>query len=557
MKWRIGGLKMKYLLIPGVIVLICAFIITGCSATSTTPATSPAAAPATKVAAPTTAAAPVTTAPTALATTAKPTAAATTATPISGGTITYIDPTTVGGPLGLPWLNRQNYNGFQLCLECLVDSDKDGTMVPRLAESWDLSASPNPSITFHLRKGVKFHDGTDFNAQVLVWNLKKYAEGGYFVASRYTKSYDIIDDYTLRLNLTEWRTTLLGAFNMAPLVSQAAFEKNGEDWARWNMVGTGPFKQSAFNRDVSLTAVKFDNYWQKGKPYLDQVQYVNVVDELTRLATLRSGKGEICDLNKSGKAAIALKNDGYQIYTQSSGALALIPDSVNAASPWSNIKVRQAAEYAIDKDAIAKAFGYGFTSAAYQWYPEGAWAYNPAIVQRKYDPAKAKQLMTEAGYPNGFKSVIISDNTANKDIATAVKSYLDTVGITVELDFPAAARFTDYSQGKWDNALLFTTMRAGAQPTQGMSFTSEPRTQYKSNKNPDGWMTLYNKMNTTLTLEQQNVWASFKAMSDDVMLIPIMYAYDMIEVSPKLQEHSFGKLANAVTWNVSGAWLSK
>lgn len=550
---------MKYLMIPVVIVLICAFIITGCSTPSTTPAASPAATPTAKTA-------PVSTQPAATAaapaTTAKPTVSATASAPstsaVSGGSLTYIDPTTVGGPLGLPWLNRQQYNGFQLSLECLIDVNRDGTIMPRLAESWETNADPNnPSITFHLRKGVKFHDGSDFNAQVVVWNLKKYAEGGYLVTTRYIKSYDVLDDYTLRLSLKEWRNSLLGAFNMSPVVSQAAYEKNGEDWARWNMVGTGPFKQSDFNRDVSLTAVKFDNYWQTGKPLLSQVQYVNVVDELTRLALLRSGKGDICDLNKSGKAAFALKSEGYQIVTQPVGVLSLIPDSVNADSPWSNIKVRQAAEYAIDKDAVAKTFGFGFTSSAYQIYPEGFWGYNPAIASLKYDPAKAKQLMTEAGYPNGFKSTIISDNTINKDIATAIKSYLDTVGINVELDFPAAARFTDYSMGTWKNAILFTTLRAGAQPTQVLTFTAEPRTQYKSNKNPDNWMPTYNKIMTTPALDQKVYWDGLKAISDSEMLIPVIYAVDVMEVSPKVQNHSIGTLQNAITWNVSGASISK
>ncbi len=476
--------------------------------------------------------------------------------PQYGGTLrianTYVPPPRMGVPgrvnVGGPWVEP--------IVDKMLRVNKAGQLVPHLVESWKY-AEDGLHLTLHARKGVKFHDGTDFNAKVVVWNLQKYKEGGYLVTSRYIKSTDILDDYTLRLNLTQWRNTLLGAFNMSPLVSEAAYEKNGEDWARWNMVGTGPFKQSDFNRDVSLTAVKFDNYWQTGKPYLSQVKYLNVVDESTRMALLRSGTGDITDLNKSGKAAIALQNEGYKIITQPVGILSLIPDSVNADSAWSNIKVRQAAEYAIDKDAIAKAFGFGFTTAAYQVYPEGYWGYNPAITQHKYDPAKAKQLLTEAGYANGFKSTIISDNTINKDIATAIQSYFDAVGIKVELDFPAAARFTDYSMGTWNNALLFTTLRAGAQPTQVLTFTAEPRTQYKSNKNPDNWMDTYNKMMTTPALDQKIYLDGLKAQADSEMLVPVIYAVDIMEVSPKLQDHSIGTLQNAVTWNVNGAWLSK
>jgi ABC-type transport system substrate-binding protein len=122
---------------------------------------------------------------------------------------------------------------------------------------------------------------------------------------------------------------------------------------------------------------------------------------------------------------------GYQVYTQISGTLSLMPDSGNAASAWSNIKVRQAAEYAIDKAAIAKTFGFGFSTAADQWYPKGMLPYDPSIPGRKYDVAKAKTLLTEAGYPNGFKTKMIGDPTVNKDIVVALQAYLSAVGIGV------------------------------------------------------------------------------------------------------------------------------
>jgi peptide/nickel transport system substrate-binding protein len=102
---------------------------------------------------------------------------------------------------------------------------------------------------------------------------------------------------------------------------------------------------------------------------------------------------------------------GYKIISQTAGAQALIPDSANADSPWSKLKVREAAEYAMDREAIARTFGYGYWKAAYQAPSPEAPAYVASIPGRKYDTAKAKQLLTEAGYPNGFKTKLIAADT--------------------------------------------------------------------------------------------------------------------------------------------------
>lgn len=107
----------------------------------------------------------------------------------------------------------------------------------------------------------------------------------------------------------------------------------------------------------------------------------------------------------------------------------LVPDSVNAESPWSNIKVRQAAEYAIDKDALTKALGFGFAQTAYQLATPTSAAYISGLSGRKYDMAKAKQILSEAGYPNGFKTRIIASTTDNRDIVVAMQSYLGKIGI--------------------------------------------------------------------------------------------------------------------------------
>ena len=554
---------MKKTIVAILVIAACVSVITGCQASTTAIPTSttlsiPSTSPETSVVPTTSIPKPAATTAVAATTTAAASPAENKATAIYGGMVTVIDPSTVGGPLGLPWLNRLNYVGTQLCHESIMSTLSDASMLPKLASSWDVISDPdNPSFTFHLQKGVKFHDGSDWNAQAFVWNMKKFAEGGVLVSSRYIKSYDIIDEYTVKFPLTQWRNSLLPSFEMAPMESPTAYEKNGEDWMRNNMVGTGPFKLTEFSRDVVFGTVKNNNYWQQGRPYLDQVKYLAVADELTRLALFKSGTGEILNLNKNARVAADLKGQGYQIFTQPAGVVTLMPDSANADSAWSNLKVRQAAELALDREALAKAFGYGINHAAYQWYPEGTLSYIPSLTARKYDVAKAKQLLAEAGYPNGFKTRIISDGTISSDVVVSMQYYLNVIGIKAELEFPQAASFNEISFGSWNNALLCTTMRTGANPTQGISFTSPPRVQFKSNKNPDDWATLYNKLMTTPTLDQNVLWEAFTAFYDDITIIPVLYVSDIFAVSDNLQDHGIGTRSSSTGWTFWDAWLKK
>ena len=409
--------------------IVCVMLVLGCQTNSPTatktapPAISQAQTTSTAPVPATTSAAPPPAAVTTTAASLKPASPAPSPTPVSGGIVTWLDPNAPGSPLGIPWESKITLPSQQPVLESFLDGMSDGTLVPRLAESYEVNVDPkDPFFLFHLRKGVKFQDGTDFNAKAAQWNLEKFKSGGLWASTRYYKSFDVIDDYTLKVPLTEWRNSIIPAWYTYPMISPTAFEKQGIDALRWNMIGTGPFKQVQFNRDVSLTTTRNEDYWNKGKPYFSGVQYLWVAEEMTRTVLFKTGGADIMNTNKSGRIASDLLAEGYRIIPQTAATSALFPDSANANSPWANLKLRQAAEYAIDKEAIAKAFGFGYSKAAYQAPNTDSMAYNPAITNRKYDPAKAKQLMAEAGYPNGFKTKIIAQNTVNRDIVVAINA---------------------------------------------------------------------------------------------------------------------------------------
>ena len=449
----------------------------------------------------------------------------------------------------------------QVCLEAFLKEKADGTLQPKIATSWVINNDPkNPSITFTFRKGVRFHDGTELNARVASWSIQKLKDSGLFASVRYLKSLEVKDDYTLYIPMTEWRSSLMPAFakNQHYLVSPTALENKGIDWLRWNMVGTGPFKQLSYQKDVVLKTVRNEDYWQPGKPYLFGVDYLFIADEMTRNALFRSGGAEV--LNTAGNARVASEfaAQGYKVVAQVSGAEILIPDSANATSPWANLKVRQAAEYAIDKEAIAKAFGFGYWKAANQVPSPEAPAHTPTLPGRKYDTAKAKQLLSEAGFPNGFKTKIIAANTANKDILVALQSHLAAVGIQVDLDFVEPMKVTEFQSKGWNNALLYILMAGEGNyiPSIGFNFPPARTGRYTVVKDPPNWKAIYDKAGTSAVMEPKLTQGFTQAQYDDVMLIPIYWETALYVLRSNVQDFGLGTLGVGL-WECADTWLSK
>lgn len=495
----------------------------------------------------------------------KPASATSTSTtsPTYGGTLRFIQPNAPGTPIG--WMAETagaSVNTMQVVMEFPLQEDLNGDIRPNLATSYDLSSDPkNPSITLHLRKGVKFHDGSDFNAQAVKWNYEKVKESPTNSSTTaYWKSFEVLDDYTIKINLTQWQNRQLRSFGnpTSIICSPTAFEKNGIDWIRWHMVGTGAFMQSDFQRDVVMKAVKNTSYWDAGKPYLDGFQLLYVSDELTRLALFKSGGAEIVDLASNSRIANELKNAGYQILTRPSGTDMLIPDSANKDSPWSNIKVRQAAELAIDKETLIKTFGYGFQQAAYQMPSPDSKAYIDNLSGRKYDVSKAKQLLTEAGYPTGFKTKIIAQNTANRDMVVALQSFLNKIGLQVELEFVDTAKYQAYQTGTWNNALLYANIIHYPNYNAVLAqWFGVPSSWFKSMKRPDGWENLVNASITSLKQEPDLMHKCVQALYDDITTIPVDYGTLLWAVSDNVHDSGVGTRGSSTQWNSQNAWLSK
>ena len=358
--------------------------------------------------------------------------------PRYGGILKIVDVAEGAQPLGVPWeVLGIDSKLIKPVIEPLIREGLKGDYYPWLATGWKIDLVKN-TITLTLRKGVKFHDGTDFNAKAVKFVID------HSIAARLLKGFlsvDIVDDYTVRVNVDKYENVDLGllASSVCDPVSPAAFEKKGKEWAEWHPVGTGPFRFVSYERGSKLTFKKWDGYWQKGKPYLDGIEYLFIRDDLTQQAAMRaSGSEKIHVLAvTSGEQAAMMKAQGFRVLSMPVGPISLIPDSNNPDSPLSKKKVRQAVSYAINRDAIVKARGFGFWSPANQIPPPGVAGYVKGLEMGVYDPKKAKQLLAEAGYPNGLKiRIIVMPAMVDKDAMVAVQRFLGEVGIQVESRVP-------------------------------------------------------------------------------------------------------------------------
>ena len=263
--------------------------------------------------------------------------------------------------LGYPPAMTGTTDGQQsaVCLETLFRFDEKADLVPLLATGW--KADPRArTITLTLRKGVKFHDGTDFNAKACKWNLDKFRDGKR-PELKNVSSVDVVDDYTVRLQLTKFDNVIVSHLATDPgrMISPAAFEKNGQAWCEKNPVGTGPFQFASWQREVSIKFKRFDGYWG-GKPYLDGMEWRKVGDPTVDLMSFKSGTIHI--LSVDPKDCKDLEKEGlYNITVPPEGQVpAFAPNSKDPKSPFADLRVRQALSYAIDPKAVADAFGYGF-----------------------------------------------------------------------------------------------------------------------------------------------------------------------------------------------------
>lgn len=546
-----------YLLI--VATLIGSTILAGCAKTTptTAPATTTAAPPATSPA-PTTK--PPTTAPAPFTTPAPTTIPAPTSAVQTGGILTIISPNSPSS-FGYPiqWAGFAPNFVTPPCLEGFIDSDIKGNLRPKLATSWD-TAADGSSITFHLRQGVKFHDGTDFDATAAKWNLDLYLQRGTGSPARW-QSVEALDKNTIRINLKPNSYSNTQLTQGYVFISPTAVQKNGVDWAITHPVGTGPFKFKSFVRDTSLEYERFDGYWGD-KARVDGMKYLFIVDPTTAGMAFKGGDAQIWESADPKTAYDLVTKLGFKRETRRGACMNFVPDSAHADSPFSSLKVRQAAEYAIDRQGIVNTLGYGTWEAVDQPCAPEQFGHVDGLVDYPYNPAKAKQLLADAGYPNGFSTTIITSSAFPQDPLVAIQSYLAAVGIKATIDVQSPPKWAATRTAGYSNGLFYVTH--GATDFNycayleryylpgGLSFIPVMAI-------PSGWTDALNKMLATSdpAVYKPMAQALVKQYVDFAMEFPLWVQSEVYVLDPWINEMGVGTHGDGFSWDYNKVWIGK
>lgn len=387
--------------------------------------------------------------------------------PVYGGVLRQISDSGPQVLSYLPEMGPFDEGAMLPATEKLLEYDDNHKLVPFLAESYEVDHE-NLIATFKLRKGVRFTDGSDFNAEAAAWNLQLYLDTHRMLFADRVEKVEIVDEYTVAIHLLDYNNMFDFAIGWLPMFSKEAWEKAGSTdeeriaWARTNIVATGPFKVAEYKRDDHMTWVKNEDYWQEGKPYLDGIEIKYVPDPVTAKAMMLAGEADMW-MGVPAKDQLELEQKGFVRQKHSLGSPTIIyfDMNTNPDSPFQDLRVREAVEYALDRPAIAEALGMGYYIPLLSLNGPTGWGYDPGYKGRPYNPDKARELLAEAGYPEGLKVKMLTQTT-DTDLATAIKQNLDAVGMEVELDMADPGRFfaSVWVEG-WDGLCLFIS---GADP---------------------------------------------------------------------------------------------
>ena len=468
---------------------------------------------------------------------------------------------------------------------------------PALAESWELLPDKSAYV-FYLREGVKFTDGTDFNAQAckFCWDLNLGAapaggpppgpppegaapEGappaggpppggppGAPPDFAFVDSIEVIDDYTVQVNLEEWSNQVLSFIGRKSwaVFSPTAYEENGAEWMNTNPVGTGAWMIKEYIPEQSMVLEKNPDYWGKDDqgrqlPYMDGIEIQMFADPTALTIALQAGQLDGTD-QVALVGASQLQEDSDFVLDSFGGPVQMIQMNTTAPdSVWSDLRMREALEYAIDKEGLAESVGFGFPSAVYSIIHSVKDVVDPGTTPRIYDPEEAKRLMADAGYTSVDCTINYDQTRGEPAEAAALQANLAAVGINAKLNGMSTAAFSPISvKPPAGNDLTLQGLRGGSPNVlQGaIEMYGKGTIYFPAFSPPEEFYTLMAKAQTydSLTDALPDIAQMEKIAYEDAQVIPITMAAFISATGPRLKnmEWFFG---NTPTPWFKEAWL--
>ena len=355
--------------------------------------------------------------------------------------------------------------------DALVKPLPAGMTTPSLAESWS-EAKDHLSYTFTLRKNIKFHDGSPVTAEDVKFSFERYKGASATLLKDKVKEVQVVGATQVRFVLKEpwpdfmlfYGTTASGAGWIVP---KRYVEKVGEDAFKKAPIGAGPYKVVSFTPGVELVLEAFDQYWRKA-PSVKRLVMRSMVEETTRAAALKRGEIDIAYLLSGPVADEIKRTPGLQLKAPLlTGAFWIdLPDQWDPKSPWHDRRVRLAANHAVDRQAVNQAETLGFSRVTGSMVPR-VFQFALAVEAPAYDPARAKKLLAEAGYPNGFDAGEFFPFPPYNSMGEALQGQLQAVGIRSRLrTMERATYFAQWREKKLHGLILVVTATMGNAATR-------------------------------------------------------------------------------------------
>jgi peptide/nickel transport system substrate-binding protein len=362
---------------------------------------------------------------------------------------TWFDPAETPG-IGTPFMILYALH------DALVKPMPGNPMAPSLAESWSLSKD-GLAYEFVLRQGAKFHNGDPVTAEDVKFSFERYRGAASKLLRERVPVVEVVDPHRVRFKLKEpWPDfmTYYGSLTTGAgwVVPKKYLEKVGDDGFKKAPIGAGPYRFVTFNPGIELVLEAHEQYWRK-VPSVKRLVIKSVQDEATRLAMLKRGEADVIYLLQGELAEEVRRTPGLTLKPTPivSTHWLVFLDQWDPKSPWADRRVRLAANHAMNRQAVNDALTLGFSRITWSIIPASFdFFWQPPAYP--FDPARAKQLLTEAGYPNGFDAGDLWCEPPTATMSEALMGYLQAVGIRVKLrPLERAAFFKAYQEKKLKN----------------------------------------------------------------------------------------------------------
>ena len=473
------------------------------------------------------------------------------------------------------------FNIFDRLVDVEVDADGNSKIVPSLAENWDIS-DDGLEYTFHLRQGVKFHNGNDFTAEDVAYTFHRMltVEGGVnteFIdqikganellagETDTLEGVEVVDDYTIKVTLKEPFAGFLASIS-SPGVSiydseatEAAGDQFGMDPAV--AVGTGPFEFSSWSFNNQLVLTRNEDYW-KGASKLPGVVIKIIPDTETQSMMFESGELDILDLDYAADSVDRF-TETYPDQIVQGPRVGIVYFTMNFnKEPFQDVRVRKAVQMSIDRQAILDALYGGRGQVEQGIFPHGLIGFNPDQEEIKYDPEAAKALLAEAGYADGFDMEIAADSSASDTMTMAleiVSDQLAEVGIRAEIK--------NYDESTWletrksgELGSFMSTWSADYNDPDNFIYTffgNEEKTKIRSINYPDTEVMNRVAKARTIVNEDERL-AEYKALEEkivheDAAWVPMFSRLHLFAVSKRVEGFAplWSGLSDQLFYNVS------